>query len=481
MFKVIDEFRDHQKLEFAMVPYKNVFVIKAKEWIDFLFDIKESYDNSEAGRLYSIKENKDNLIIKFTKEGNFTLYVCIMGFSEYRKVDYWLKKKYDFDKKRNSMPFERYIYESLSVYASTVVLSVSEKEEDSVKECEFVFNNIKNINLISNKEFKLENLLVKTDKGLGLFAGLPWFFQFWSRDELISLKALIMLGKRDEAKEILMRNLNSVAADGRLPNQTLPLSEKTNADSVGWLFKRIQYYKNFNPVEKEIIIKKLEFSIDNIIKNYMKGGLIYNAPLETWMDAEWAYDNRQGFRIEIQALFLNMLNLAFKLTKNKKYKVMEEKMKKLVKEKFFNGVYLTDGMDDWTKRPNVFIAAYVYQGLLTKNEWETCFKALLQDLWLDWGGIATIDKENPIFCKKHTGEIPQSYHRGDSWFWLNNLAAIVLHRINKKMFNNYIKKIIKASKGKHSELSSASQLKSEGCSYQAWTDAMFVELIKEIK
>jgi glycogen debranching enzyme len=265
-----------------------------------------------------------------------------------------------------------------------------------------------------------------------------------------------------------------------LPNQTLPQSEKTNADSIGWLFKRIQDYKKWDKQELALIKNKLEFSIDKITKNYMKNGLIYSNPLETWMDTEWAYDNHSGFRIEIQALFLNMLSFAYKLTKKKKYKIQEEKMKELVKRIFFNGVYLIDGFEDWTKRPNVFIAAYIYPGLLSKKEWIVCFKSILKDLWLPWGGLSTIDFENPLFCSKHTGEIPQSYHRGDSWFWLNNLAAIVLHRTDKKVFKNYISKIFKASSNKCSELSSASKLSEEGCLYQTWSEAMFVEMKKTL-
>jgi len=481
MFKIVDEFKTDKKINFYMISKKNSFIFLAQDFVELLLDIKESYDNSEFGRIYEVKENKDNIIIKFVKENGFALYLVITGFSEYKKIDKWIKKDYEFDKKRNSQPFERYVYNAIKIKGEKILLSAAETEEKAVEESNLIINNINSIILNKKDEFRLEQLLVQTDKGLGIFAGLPWFFQFWTRDELISLKGLMLSGKNKEAKEILLRNLNSISNDGRLPNQTLPLAEKTNADSIGWLFKRIQDFNKFDLKEKKLIEKKIEFSIEQITKNYMKDGLIYNAHLETWMDTEWAYDNRNGFRIEIQALFLNMLRSALKLTKNKKYKVMEENMKRLVKEKFFNGVYLVDGLDDWTKRPNVFIAAYIYPQLLTQKEWTICFKNILQDLWLDWGGISTIDKTNPLFCKKHTGEIPQSYHRGDSWFWINNLAAIVLYRTDKKIFKMYIDKIIKSSSNNYAELSSASKLSEEGCLYQAWTNATFIELINEIK
>ncbi|MBI4244315.1 MAG: hypothetical protein HY606_09525 [Planctomycetes bacterium] len=147
---------------------------------------------------------------------------------------------------------------------------------------------------------------------------------------------------------------------------------------------------------------------------------------------------------------------------------------------------LADGLGDFTIRPNIFITAYVYPELLTPKEWEECFDNSLKNLWLDWGGLATIDRNNSLFTNESTGEDIKSYHRGDSWFWLNNLSALTLNRISKIKFNRNIKKIISSSTeeilwkgciGCHSELSSAKELTSKGCFNQAWSNAMYIELI----
>jgi len=91
-----------------------------------------------------------------------------------------------------------------------------------------------------------------------------------------------------------------------------------------------------------------------------------------------------------------------------------------------------------------------------------------------------------LFTNESTGENIKSYHRGDSWFWINNLAALVLNRINKNKFQKYIKKIIEASTedilwkgciGCHAELSDAKELTSKGCFNQAWSNAMFIEMV----
>ena len=448
------------KCKIIMPPEKNLLIIESKKWTDLLLDVKESYDNSELGRFYEFDEKKK--IIKFKKENDYEVYIALKGKFEVKKTDRWVKKDYKFDQKRNSPPFERYVY-SVFKFKGRLIISASDDKNKAVKE----LKNIPSLKFYKPKT-GLTQLLVK-DKVVGIYAGLPWFFQFWSRDELISLKALMLSGKRKQVKDILFRNLNAIAKDGRLPNQTFPLSEKTNADSIGWLFKRIQDYQRFTPIERKLIIMKLDYSIRNLKKNYMKDGLIYNNPLETWMDTEWGDDNREGFRIEIQVLFLNMLKLAYSLTRKEKYLKLEEKMKKLVRDRFWNGKDLADGLDDFTKRPNVFIVAYVYPELLTKKEWELCFKNIIPSLWLPWGGLSTIDKKHALFCKEHTGEIPKSYHRGDSWYWINNLAAIVMHRANKYFFKTFVNQIFKASKkeftkmgifNQQSELSSASKLES---------------------
>jgi len=183
-----------------------------------------------------------------------------------------------------------------------------------------------------------------------------------------------------------------------------------------------------------------------------------------------------------------MLKFAYQLTKQKKYKDLEEDTRKLVKEKFWNGKWLADGLNDYTIRPNVFIAAYIYPELLTKKEWKTCFKNILPKLWLKWGGLASLQKDHPLFQEHHTGEIPQSYHRGDSWYWINNLSALVLRRVDRKEFSKYIQKITEASTneilikgtiGHHAEVSSAGAAESQGCTAQAWSNAMFIELVEE--
>ena len=555
------------------------YELNSEHEIDIFLDCKESYDNREWGRNYEIFEENGFFIVKFTKKTDkredknhnqeeFILYLAIKSDNNhFEKNNKWVERSYSTDEQRKSPPYKRHVYNALRLKGKTFVFTISESKNSALKECGHVFNSLNEIkskdkenfyNLLKNENMKkilsnknidgkikiayvnaansLNNLIVKNKNNNALFAGLPWFFHFWSRDALISLKAMSKIDKNFSEK-ILLNYLSKIGNDGRLPNLIGHHNSKMpeSADAAGWLFarcsdlvKKIENNKSLaNSIKSSmklikqnreaksastkeyikkcsvLIAKKekenerllyeiecsLEKSVNGLLKSHTKGHFEINAPKETWMDTDFGDDGRGGFRIEIQALRLNMFRLMYDLTLNRKYKILENTLKIQVRHKFWNGKILADGLNDFTIRPNIFIASYIYPELLHPKEWETCFENSLKSLWLDWGGLSTIDKNNKLFTDTHTGEINKSYHRGDSWFWLNNLAAVELNKINPKKFQNQIQKIISAGTedilwkgciGCASELSSAKELTSQGCFNQAWSDAIYIELIEEI-
>jgi len=198
---------------------------------------------------------------------------------------------------------------------------------------------------------------------------------------------------------------------------------------------------------------------------------------------------RAGARIEIQAMHLNMLHLMHQLSHDSAYEKKEKNLRSDVLEAFWNGNLLGDGVEEFTARPNVFIAYYMYPDLLSRSDWQACFENVLEKLWLEWGGLSSIDRKHALFTADYSGIDNRSYHRGDSWFWLNNLAAVCLYRNNAIKFEDKILKVIEASSneilwhgavGHHAEISSASHLSSKGCFAQAWSASMFIELIMEL-
>ncbi|MBI1935404.1 hypothetical protein HYS31_03105 [Candidatus Woesearchaeota archaeon] len=554
-----------------------IYELSKDNEFNVILDCKESYDNRTFGRYYEIFEEDGCIIIKFTKktdkredkaegQGEFSLHLAIKSDKMiYKKNDAWIERSYPLDAQRNSPPNLRYAYNALRMKGSKFVFSMARKKGDAVKECCYVFANLENIKAKEKENFfgllmknsirnvvsgskpsndvkiayvccanALNSLVVNSKKSCGVLAGLPWFFQFWARDSLVSLKACSNID-REFSEKLLFRFLQAVESDGRLQNfQASPKESRLgSADAAGWLFlrcndavERINRNKSIiNSVKKSIssikengnaspriceyikkcnaavakredgyhrVIYEIESSLERclhgLLKYHAKDGFEVNTSNETWMDAGFGTDTRSGARIEIQAFRLNMYRLMFELTQNHKYKALENVLKNKVRKEFWNGKMLADGLDDFTIRPNIFIAYYAYPELLSREEWEVCFENALKALWLDWGGLSTIDKSSPLYVELSTGEDKRSYHRGDSWFWLNNLAAICMHRLNKAKFQKYIRKIIEASTeeilwkgciGCHAELSDAKELSSKGCWSQAWSNAMFMEMVEE--
>lgn len=486
-------------LERFFMPYgynSIVYETTSSQSIELTLDIKESYINTTQG-IYSIEKDstKDMLIIKYRiKDEPF--YVAIKINGSYIINNRFFERRYMGDENRKSPPFIRKVYDSAKINSPLVVVSFSRDKQKAIEESQFVFNNIERlknkqlrgilkiasqkvkdaeINMAYNcAKIMLYNLCVDD---LGIYAGLPWFFQFWARDELICLKALrSIVGMQNLKEKIFDRWIrNAEKTETISANITLDNKENGNsADAFGWLFKRGIEVK-ISKERREKMIKMADANTE----------LLINRPFETWMDTI----PREGARIELQALKLNMFSSMYDLTGNLSYKIREDILRKEIRGKFWNGNILFDSPQDPTVRPNIFLAAYLYPRLLREEEWIVCFEKALNMLWCEWdygGGLSSVSKTNALFVDTYTGEDNKSYHNGDSWFWLNNITAIVLWRADKKKFSDFIKKILHASTteilwigaiGNHSEISSAKQLSSCGCISQALSAAMFIEII----
>ncbi len=511
--KRVSKTKESSVEESFFLPEKNrglVYELSERASFNVFLDFKKIYDTSDEERHYKVEKIKNIVVIECSNKKDTAFLAIKLASPNFLIKDCWEKRNYLLDVKRNSPPHQRYVFWAIQATTKKMVLAVGDTKKQAIKEATYIFNktyklkkekreNIKNFldfSKVKNPEISmaykasqnaLRELIFEEHHQKQMSAGLPWFFEPWARDSFISMKAL--LGKNDDILwKICQQYFNQITEDGSLPNKATEPNMK-NVDAVGWLFKRvgegIKNKKN-NEVVVWKIKKHLEKTLDKLLKTSNSKELVVACEKETWMDSI----DRTGERLEVQALKLNMLKLAFNLTKDSSYKVAENSLKFKVKEKFWNGEILFDGSNDQTIRPNIFLTAYIYPELLEKKEWQTCFDNALKALWLPWGGVATIDKNSPYFHKKHTGEISLSYHSGDSWFYLNNLTAIVLQKNNPERYRAYIDKILEASSkeilllgavGCHSELSSSENLTSEGCYSQAWSNALFVELVQQLK
>jgi predicted glycogen debranching enzyme len=482
----------------------------------FTLDVRDIYDFDDKGRIYSQKKN-DNIIIEYKKfkdnmleDVSFSKFLAFKTSSKSEPIDKWREESYEEDEARNSNPSRLYVYDAFKLICrgkDTIKISFGDDEAEAVnglseETLDVKPNYGKETRKLNNAEetiaynLSLDSIYDLNVKNKGLYAGLPWFFQVWTRDAAVSLKALTDAKDFDFCRLMLMDMIKHVSQDGKIPNR-FPMSTLSTADGTGWVFLRLHELmletektkmmeEYFSKKNVEFIREQVNISIE---RHRPERFLIKNGALETWMDTSYGNDTREGFRIEIQALWLEMLNFSNyldRLTGRKEsHKETEEKTKLKVLESFFKGDILKDGTNDETIRPNIFLACYIYPELLTKPEWERVFDLALERLWLEWGGLSTIDKSSKLFCQNYTGEDNRSYHRGDSWFFINNIAAICMLRLNKKKYAQKIEKITTASTsdilwkgilGRASEISSASVQKAEGSLFQLWSCATYVEM-----
>lgn len=514
-----------------------------EDYVRLTLDNRDSYDSSKLGRKYDLAVNGDIATITFTQEGDFTSYLVIKGVKKVKLIDSWREKEYSFDKNRNAQS-TYWVYDAIEfIPSSHCVFSVSQNliEARTIADITYfhfddIISNIQtksNSNILINNKTKgklsaaiscsansllslIQNFSFDHRMMPGIYAGLPWFFQIWSRDELISLGGLIALAKEQhnhdlfsKIKKILGRHIKSVLPNGDLDNR-FPYSELGSVDSLGWLARRVKdflialkeeklLYTLFSPVELVGWSEDLKDALARSKKNRLVDGLFKNDFNETWMDTSYHDDGRVGFRIEIQALYYSLYeSIIFieRLVNSPFVNNFINEQKQFLKtirdnfiDKRFAG-YLIDGKNfeghvDRTYRPNVFLAAYLAPDILSKKEWLLVFDVYLKKLYLPWGGLSTIGFDSSLYQPTYTGQDNKSYHRGDSWYFINNIAAIVLDSFGRTNYETQIRSIEHASAkdcidlgflGHCSEVSSSSFQEAQGSLSQAWSASTFLEL-----
>jgi hypothetical protein len=471
--------------------------------VDLLFDIRDVYDNHEQGREHTasplpLRDGISGLRVK-GKDGAY----AVLCDARLERADKWVEESTKYDSRRGGQaswwvwhgatlavhgrarlvvaPFSR-LDEAYKVFANESCWGLEEEWSGP-------------LHLARNS---LEGYKVYAPTGEpGLLAGLPWFFQIYTRDEAISAGALLALKEHDLAARILLREIRHVLDDGRVPNR-FPESMVGSADGHGWAFTRLLQLLRLDAAvlsdeQWRFVYDQAALSADRLS---FRDGMVLNHSQETWMDTTGGTsDDRAGCRVEVQALALSQLRLCSELSRSldpdraEEWLSRELALRERVREVLFHDPVLADGYNngvvDLTVRPNVFLARYVYPDLLSADEWERALLTARERLWLDWGGLCTIPGDDALFCPQHTGSDDRSYHRGDSWYFLNNIAAIALLDTNER-FASDAQRIADASlrdllwagaAGHSSEISSAKKPEALGCWSQAWSVATLIELL----
>ncbi len=183
-----------------------------------------------------------------------------------------------------------------------------------------------------------------------IIAGYPWFLD-WGRDTLIVIRGLIAAGYLDEAAAILLQ-FASFEENGTLPNMIRgsDASNRDTSDAPLWFFVAcddlMKATGNNEFIEKTAGDRKIIDILAAIANGYIQGtpngikmdeesGLIYSPSHFTWMDTNHpAGSPRQGYPIEIQALWHFAVRMLAKIDPSGDWHELAEKVQSAIEELF---------------------------------------------------------------------------------------------------------------------------------------------------
>ena len=445
--------------------------------IRLTFDIKAIFDNNPFKRKIKIEKiSSVSFLIEEFFEGQGFIKLLIEADSPLNFQEVWKEKFFDFDYQRNSSPFNWYIFDGIFgkvremkikiVFPEINITRITDRIDYPNKQ-----PNSESFGHDSGKVFGQDsgNNLTIHDSVLNFLlsrlnslildnylpAGFSWFYENWHRDELLSMSLIQPLWKNffEQRIKFYLYNLENIWNKNK-PNGSLVVDT-----FLLFLLNLPQdfFLVHFNLLENYLQKWQEEFNLDNL------------PPYSTWMDT---LERKNA--LEIDVFYLKALRRFTKVNKN--YVPLANRLKeKIIKKIKENPVDI-----------NLIFAFLFLEDIFTLNEWKSFFEKLLKENYLSWGGLATLPLNNPKFLDEDDGEKAKAYHQGDSWYFLNNLLAYSLAKIDFKRFKNFIQKIIESSLtdllfdgalGWSSEISSAKERKSEGSLVQTWSMASLVFLL----
>ena len=292
--------------------------------------------------------------------------------------------------------------------------------------------------------------LITEQQGNGIYAGLPWFNEYWGRDMFISFPgACLVTGQFDVAKKILKDFVELQDTDpssetyGRIPNRANleGILYNTTDGTPRLVIQALEVAKYSGDTEFLLeIYPAIKTSIEAAIKNYTDAkGYLTHADADTWMDVKrnGIPGSPRGNRAnDIQALWYAQLvagseiaallddigsaeewsGLAVHLASNFEKDFCNKE------ESYIYDHLNSDGTPDLQFRPNQLycldlISDTEFKQKVTRRAWE--------ELVYPWGvaSLAQWDRQfHPQHENWHYYHKDDAYHNGTIWLWNNGIA-----------------------------------------------------------
>lgn len=180
-------------------------------------------------------------------------------------------------------------------------------------------------------ETAVKSFIVRRASGKTIIAGYPWFLD-WGRDTLICARGLLAIGMYDTVRQIIT-TFAKFEDRGTLPNAIFGenTQNRDTSDAPLWFSLVCEEFAIAETGEKglnrasiyQLDVDKNRKVIDvllSIARHYIQGtpngikmdaasGLIFSPSHFTWMDTNYPpCTPREGYPVEIQALWIRMLN-----------------------------------------------------------------------------------------------------------------------------------------------------------------------------
>ena len=305
------------------------------------------------------------------------------------------------------------------------------------------------------------------NKTKALWAGLPWFRDYWGRDIFVSVPGTLLLSGNIQEAQALFENFSQFqdtnprsVTYGRLPNIYRGSGDViyNTADASLWFVIQALQTARFSG-DKKFLEKmwptiQLALECDRNLRTDSAGFLLHG-DADTWMDArifgEKSFCPRGNRANDIQALWFTALlcgaEAADILGKEEEKRVWEEaaaKAKNSFLGKFYDGqkmadCVLRDDAADFRVRPNqlqlVTIPQIAGQPFIPKEVEEKIIKNCAQELLFPHG-LCSLSQKDPYFHPFHkTWEYyheDAAYHNGTVWTWNFGFAAGALCSIGEQ-------------------------------------------------
>ncbi|MBD9094110.1 MAG: hypothetical protein EGQ20_16520 [Bacteroides oleiciplenus] len=296
-----------------------------------------------------------------------------------------------------------------------------------------------------------DQLVTHQHGGYGIYAGLPWFTDFWGRDMFISMPgAVLCTGQFETARDILAsfaRYQDTVSTSptyGRVPNRlNLEGVLYNTTDGTPRFVMQVHDYLKYTgdtAFVKEIY-PSVKIATDASLRLYTdEKGYLTHADADTWMDAKrqskYPCSPRGNRAVDVQALWytqlMNAADLARYMNREEDARCWNDAAARLrsnferdfvdTATQFIYDHLNTDGTGDTQIRPNAIYALDLISDSNLKMH-ET--KEVWERLVYPWG-VSSLDQDDeqfhPYHEQWHRYHKDDAYHNGTIWLWNNGMA-----------------------------------------------------------